>query len=82
MRGLIHSSLVVSLLGGAFATARAGDISNRPTLTLDGAKSVAASAIRYAQAHGAPGAAIAIVDAGGILLYVERVDRAPRRRRT
>jgi uncharacterized protein GlcG (DUF336 family)/quercetin dioxygenase-like cupin family protein len=74
MKRLMRSSLVVSLLGLAFATARAGDIANRPTLTLDGAKSVAASAIRYAQAHGAPGAAVAIVDAGGILLYVERVD--------
>jgi uncharacterized protein GlcG (DUF336 family)/quercetin dioxygenase-like cupin family protein len=74
MMRLIRSCLIVCLLGVAFATARAGDIANRPTLTLDGAKSVAASAIRYAQAHSAPGAAIAIVDAGGILLYVERVD--------
>jgi glc operon protein GlcG len=67
-------SLVFSLLSLAFATARAGDITNRPTLTLDGAKSVADSAIRYAHAHSAPGAAIAVVDAGGIVLYVERVD--------
>jgi glc operon protein GlcG len=67
-------SLVFSLLSLAFATARAGDIANRPTLTLDGAKSVAESAIRYAHAHSAPGAAIAVVDAGGIVLYVERVD--------
>jgi glc operon protein GlcG len=66
--------MVVSLLSLSFATARAGDVVNRPALTLDGAKSVADSAIRYAHAHGAPGAAIAIVDAGGILLYVERVD--------
>ena len=70
----IRSGLVFSLLSLAFTTTRAGDIANRPTLTLDGAKSVADIAIRYAHAHGAPGAAIAIVDAGGILLYVERVD--------
>ena len=74
MRRLMHSGLVVSLLGVAFGTAQAGDIANRPTLTLAAAKSVAENAIRYAQAHSAPGAAIAIVDAGGILLYVERVD--------
>lgn len=54
--------------------ASAGEITTRPTLTLDGARSLADSALRYAQEHGAPGAAIAIVDAGGTLLYVERVD--------
>ena len=69
-----RSCLIAALLGLALATARAGDIANRPTLTLDGAKAIADSATRYARAHGAPGAAIAIVDAGGILLYVERVD--------
>ena len=74
MTQLIRSSMVVCVLSLAFATARAGDIANRPTLTLDGARSVADRAIRYPHEHGAPGAAIAIVDAGGILLYVERVD--------
>src|SRR5271157_2968949 len=64
--------LLLAILTGA--NARAGDIDRRPTLTLDGAKSIASTAIRYAQEHGAPGAAIAIVDSGGILLYVERVD--------
>lgn len=54
--------------------ATAGDVTSQPTLTLDGAKSLAGMAIGYAHGHGAPGAAIAIVDAGGILLYVERVD--------
>lgn len=58
----------------ACANARAGDLVNRPTLTLDGAKSVAASALRYAREQGAPGAAVAIVDSDGTLLYVERVD--------
>src|SRR5271165_2714921 len=64
--------LLLAILTGA--NARAGDIDRRPTLTLDGAKSIASTAIRYAHEHGAPGAAIAIVDSGGILLYVERVD--------
>jgi glc operon protein GlcG len=52
----------------------AGDVTTTPTLTLEGAKSLADSAIRYAHEHGAPGAAVAIVDSGGIPLYVERVD--------
>ena len=52
----------------------AADFVNRPTLTSDGARSIAAEAIRYAHEHAAPGAAIAIVDAGGVLLYAERID--------
>ena len=45
----------------------------RPTLTLAGAKSVAAAATSEALAHG-EGGAIAIVDDGGNLLYLERID--------
>jgi uncharacterized protein GlcG (DUF336 family)/mannose-6-phosphate isomerase-like protein (cupin superfamily) len=54
--------------------AAAGEIATRPTLTLDGARSLADGALRYAHEHGAPGAAVAVVDAGGIVIYVERVD--------
>jgi uncharacterized protein GlcG (DUF336 family)/quercetin dioxygenase-like cupin family protein len=54
--------------------AAAGEIATRPTLTLDGARSLADGALRYAHEHGAPGAAVAIVDAGGIVIYVVRVD--------
>ena len=74
MRRPITSMLLSAVACSAFTHAQAGDIVNRPTLTLDGAKSIAATALHYAQEHGAPGAAIAVVDAGGTLLYVERVD--------
>jgi glc operon protein GlcG len=49
-------------------------ITNQPTLTLDGAKRVAAAAVAYARSHGAPGGSIAIVDAGGQTIYLERLD--------
>lgn len=64
------------LLLGATATGIAigGDLANQPTLTLEGAKRVAAAAIAYARSHGAPGGSIAIVDAGGHTLYLERLD--------
>ena len=71
---LIVSSLLVLSLGLSAAGARAADVANRPSLTIEGAKSIAAIALRYAQDHGAPGAAIAVVDSGGVLLYVERID--------
>jgi glc operon protein GlcG len=66
--------LLAALLFLAQGSTRAADVVARPTLTIDGAKSVAAAALRYAHDHAAPGAAIAIVDAGGVLLYAERID--------
>jgi glc operon protein GlcG len=71
---LNRSCLAAALLAFTAAGAHAIDVVNRPTLTIDGAKSVAADALRYAHDHAAPGAAIAVVDAGGVVLYVERID--------
>jgi uncharacterized protein GlcG (DUF336 family) len=51
-----------------------GDLISQPTLTLEGAKRVAAAAIAYARSRSAPGGSIAIVDAGGHTLYLERLD--------
>ncbi len=55
-------------------TASAADVISQPTLTLDGAKAVAAAASSYAKSHNAPGAAIAVVDAASIVIYLERLD--------
>lgn len=44
------------------------------SISLDGAKKVVAEAVVYAKANNAPGGAIAVVDAGGHLLYLERLD--------
>jgi len=43
-------------------------------LSLDAAKKIAAEAVKYAQSVNAPGGSIAIVDAGGNLIYLERLD--------
>src|SRR6266481_4493311 len=59
----------------AAASAFAGDdVATKQTLTLDGAKKAADAAIAYAKSNGAPGAAIAVVDDGGHLLYFVRLD--------
>lgn len=55
-------------------TAVASPIAEEATLTLEGARMVAASAIDYARENKAPGGAIAIVDSGGYLVYLERLD--------
>jgi glc operon protein GlcG len=68
------SSLATFALLVAVRSAAGADIASEPTLTLAGAKRAAAAAVAYAQAHGAPGATIAVVDAGGHTIYLERLD--------
>ena len=44
------------------------------SISLEAARKVAAEAVIYAKANNAPGGAIAVVDAGGSLVYLERLD--------
>jgi glc operon protein GlcG len=67
-------SLVVAAALAASQSAISADVVNAPTLTLEGAKRVAAAAIAYAKSHNAPGASVAVVDAGGHTIYLERLD--------
>lgn len=43
-------------------------------ISLEAAKKVASAAVAYAKANNAPGGSIAIVDNGGNLIYLERLD--------
>ena len=43
-------------------------------ISLEAAKKVVTEAVKYAKANNAPGGAIAVVDAGGSLVYLERLD--------
>src|SRR5262252_444561 len=67
-RFLVLTSLI------AAQVAAAADVSPQPTLTLEGARRVVAAAIAYARSHDAPGAAVAVVDAGGHTICLERLD--------
>src|SRR5262249_8070652 len=69
-----HPGVLLASLLAAAPAAMSADIANQPTLTLEGAKRIAAAAVAYARAHDAPGAAVAIVDAGGHAMYLERLD--------
>lgn len=44
------------------------------TISLNAARNIVAEAVKYANDNKAPGAAIAVVDAGGSLVYLERLD--------
>lgn len=46
----------------------------KKTLTIEGAKKVIAAAVDYAKKHNAPGGVIAVVDDGGNLMALERLD--------
>jgi hypothetical protein len=46
----------------------------KTTLTIDGAKRVIAGAVAYAKKNNAPGGVIAVVDEGGNLMALERLD--------
>ncbi len=65
--------LFLSLIAGFVSIVEAQLLSTK-TISLEAAKKVVAEAVKYAKANNAPGGAIAIVDAGGNLLYLERLD--------
>lgn len=62
---------VTAMILGATLNAQVATTSN---ITLDAAKKVVAEAVKYAKDHNAPGGSIAVVDNGGNLVYLERLD--------
>jgi glc operon protein GlcG len=56
------------------ASAARGQVAEHKTLTLDGAERVIDAAKAYARQNNAPGGVIAVVDAGGNLMALERLD--------
>lgn len=60
---------------GVAALAQADSVSDKRGLTLEGAKNVIAATVAEAGRINAPGGAIAVVDDGGNLLALERLDR-------
>jgi glc operon protein GlcG len=66
-------SILVAVI--AFLTASAAaQITDKKSLTLEGARIVIAGAKQYAAANKAPGGVIAVVDEGGNLVALERLD--------
>ena len=70
MRAILFTALLV-LSTTAFASAQT---TTKTTLTIDGAKKVIAGAVAYAKKNNAPGGVIAVVDEGGNLMALERLD--------
>jgi uncharacterized protein GlcG (DUF336 family)/quercetin dioxygenase-like cupin family protein len=62
------------LLSAISAIAAGQTITQKKTLTIEGAKKVIAAAVAYAKKNNAPGGVIAVVDEGGNLMALERLD--------
>jgi glc operon protein GlcG len=71
MKTRISIATLIVLSCAIFANAQTVE---KTALTLDGAKKVIAGAVAYAKKNNAPGGAIAVVDDGGNLVALERLD--------
>ena len=67
-------AITLAAAGMVLAGTAQAQVADKKTLTLDGAKKVIASAEEYARQNKAPGGVIAVVDAGGNLMALERLD--------
>ena len=69
-----HRIITVALLLTGVANPAWSQVVTKRSLTLDGARQVIAAARAAAEAKGAPGGVIAVVDDGGNLITLERLD--------
>jgi glc operon protein GlcG len=70
-----RSSIVMAILAMLIsADDMQAQVLTTKTISLEAAKKVVEEAVRYAKANNAPGGAIAVVDNGGNLIYLERLD--------
>jgi glc operon protein GlcG len=63
--------IVLTLFTGTLVHAQVASQSN---ITLEAAKKIVTEAVKFARSVNAPGGAIAVVDNGGNLVYLERLD--------
>jgi glc operon protein GlcG len=65
--------LFLTMIIGVTAACSAQLITTK-NISLEAAKKLVSEAVKYAKANNAPGGAIAVTDAGGNLVYLERLD--------
>jgi uncharacterized protein GlcG (DUF336 family)/quercetin dioxygenase-like cupin family protein len=73
MKATLRIAIISLLVLGATVISDAQTI-DKKSLTIEGAKKVIAAAIAYAKKNNAPGGVIAVVDEGGNLMALERLD--------
>ncbi|HET9711246.1 MAG TPA: heme-binding protein, partial [Pyrinomonadaceae bacterium] len=73
MKANIRIAFIALIVVSAAVFANAQTVAKK-TLTIEGAKKVIAGAVAYAKKNNAPGGVIAVVDDGGNLMALERLD--------
>lgn len=74
MKGFLKNIGFIALVLSIFAVSARAQIAEKKSLTLEGARTVIAAAKEYARKANAPGGVIAVVDDGGNLVALERLD--------
>lgn len=74
MKGLLKNIGFIALFLSILAVSAVAQIADKKSLTLEGARTVIAAAKNYAVQNKAPGGVIAVVDDGGNLVALERLD--------
>jgi glc operon protein GlcG len=74
MKSLARIFAIAAALYFALAGAAGAQVSQKKSLTLEGARKVIAAAVAEARGKNAPGGVIAVVDEGGNLMALERLD--------
>lgn len=74
MKSLMKVSILTALIVMLAAGSTSAQVTEKKSLTLDGARRVIAAAQNEAKAKNAPGGVIAVVDEGGNLIALERLD--------
>lgn len=70
----IFTSTLAIMVATSLVTSARAQIIEKKSLNLDGAKKAIAAAVDYAKKNNAPGGVIAVVDEGGNLMALERLD--------
>src|SRR5689334_10393322 len=73
MKPTLKIAAIILALSSLTSFVRA-QTTEKKSLTIDGAKKVIAAAVAYAKKNNAPGGVIAVVDEGGNLMALERLD--------
>jgi glc operon protein GlcG len=67
-------ALILTIAALMIGTGINAQVADQKNITLEAAKKIAGEAVKYAKANNAPGGSIAVVDNGGNLVYLERLD--------
>ena len=70
----MKKTLLFLITGLIIYTSGKAQLLNTKNISLEAAKKIVAEAVRFAKASNAPGSSIAVVDNGGNLVYLERLD--------